>query len=505
MVVKPIAPHMPAGELVTREDAVRMQSPAVQAINYLIQALSDPRMPTAHQLDGDLHTASGLTAGYFLKATSPTSFGFAAHGLTYSDVGAAAASHTQAASTISDSTTVGRALLTLANPGAIAFPRINGDNSVTARSASELRSDIGAGTSSITDHTALSNIGTNAHTTIDTHLASTSNPHAVTKTQVGLGNVTNDAQAKAGAITTSGLTMNTAKVLGRSTAGSGAVEEISVATACGPSTVPISDTSARIKANNTVDAARDLLIANVSGGYSNGARVALKRNNITMGYVDGDYFYGLRFGTTDAANGEAVEVGGFRTDGKFYVLQLTASQAVVTDASKNLTSLAYSSTGAANALMKTNGALTAGRAMATNSSGEPTSLSAAVTAKLTGVVALTNANEWYNGPEVSLEAGTWIVFGTSFIEGGSNSGRCLLKITTSSGNTSTSQTYGTACGRVTSGAGQGSISVVSEPITVASTTTVRLQASCETTGTEMKYTTGSGQNNLTQITAMRLY
>ena len=42
-----------------------------------------------------------------------------------------------------------------------------------------------------TDHTALSNIGTNTHAQIDTHIANTSNPHSVPATQVGLGNVVN--------------------------------------------------------------------------------------------------------------------------------------------------------------------------------------------------------------------------------------------------------------------------------------------------------------------------
>lgn len=45
------------------------------------------------------------------------------------------------------------------------------------------------------DHTSLSNIGSNTHTQIDSHIASTSNPHSVTKAQVGLSNVDNTSDA----------------------------------------------------------------------------------------------------------------------------------------------------------------------------------------------------------------------------------------------------------------------------------------------------------------------
>jgi hypothetical protein len=48
---------------------------------------------TAHDLTGAFHIEAGLTAGHFLKATGSAAFGFGAHGLTYSDVGAAAAGH----------------------------------------------------------------------------------------------------------------------------------------------------------------------------------------------------------------------------------------------------------------------------------------------------------------------------------------------------------------------------------------------------------------------------
>lgn len=53
---------------------------------------------------------------------------------------------TQLLSTLSDMTTVGAALAALANPGAITFPRINANNSVTARTPAQVISDLGLGT-----------------------------------------------------------------------------------------------------------------------------------------------------------------------------------------------------------------------------------------------------------------------------------------------------------------------------------------------------------------------
>lgn len=72
---------------------------ALQACAGNDSRLSDSRTPTAHVLDSASHTVSGLTTGHFLKATGASAFGFAAHGLTASDVGAAPASHAANAST----------------------------------------------------------------------------------------------------------------------------------------------------------------------------------------------------------------------------------------------------------------------------------------------------------------------------------------------------------------------------------------------------------------------
>ena len=59
-----------------------------------IAAFATSNHPQLHSITSVAdHSASGLTTGHFMKALSPTTFGFAAHGLTYSDVGAAASSH----------------------------------------------------------------------------------------------------------------------------------------------------------------------------------------------------------------------------------------------------------------------------------------------------------------------------------------------------------------------------------------------------------------------------
>lgn len=71
-----------------------------------------------------------------------------------------------------------------------------------------------AGGTDIIPHQNLSGAGTNAHSAIDTHLGSTSNPHSTTASQVGLGNLTDDAQLKRAAGDFSIFTEKTAPVSG---------------------------------------------------------------------------------------------------------------------------------------------------------------------------------------------------------------------------------------------------------------------------------------------------
>jgi hypothetical protein len=71
---------------------------------------------------------------------------------------------------------------------------------ITATTNDYTWAQINKATSDIADittksHTSLSSIGTNTHAQIDTHIADTSNPHSVTKTQVGLSNADNTSDA----------------------------------------------------------------------------------------------------------------------------------------------------------------------------------------------------------------------------------------------------------------------------------------------------------------------
>lgn len=84
------------------------------------------------------------------------------------------------------------------------------DNDYTWAQIDKTTSDIADITTK--SHTSLTDIGTYSHTAIDGHINTASgNPHAVTKTEIGLSNVTNDAQLTAAQLETT-ITDDDAKV-----------------------------------------------------------------------------------------------------------------------------------------------------------------------------------------------------------------------------------------------------------------------------------------------------
>jgi hypothetical protein len=86
-----------------------------------------------------------------------------------------------------------------------------------------------AGTIAATEaQAAIEEVATDAASALSTHTGNTSNPHSVTKTQVGLGNVTNDAQAKAdfSGYTAKATPVDADTVIINDSADSGAVKKV---------------------------------------------------------------------------------------------------------------------------------------------------------------------------------------------------------------------------------------------------------------------------------------
>lgn len=78
-------------------------------------------------------------------------------------------------------------------------------------------------------------------------------------------------------------------------------------------------TGGHLRVYNSTDSEEQILIAEVSGGYSNGAGVSLRRDGVEMGRVNADYFDGMTFHVTDGANGAATQKARLATSGNFVI------------------------------------------------------------------------------------------------------------------------------------------------------------------------------------------
>ncbi len=94
-------------------------------------------------------------------------------------------------------------------------------------------------------------------TTLTSHTSNTSNPHATTAAQVGA--------VSTGAVTTSGLTMSTERLLGRNTASTGAIEEITLGTNLSFSGTTLNATGGGLTDAAVLAAARELANSNFGG------------------------------------------------------------------------------------------------------------------------------------------------------------------------------------------------------------------------------------------------
>ena len=101
----------------------------------------------SHSFIAGDHTITGLTTGHFLKATGSSSYAFQTHGLTYSDVGAAASSHTHSSLTGNWSGTLTIVSNLFKNPGtsklAYVYHSLTISNGVVTAKGSDQNADTG--------------------------------------------------------------------------------------------------------------------------------------------------------------------------------------------------------------------------------------------------------------------------------------------------------------------------------------------------------------------------
>ena len=78
-------------------------------------------------------------------------------------------------------------------------------------------------------------------------------------------------------------------------------------------------TGGHLRVYNSADSEEQVIVAEVSGGYSNGAGVSLRRDGVEMGRVNADYFDGMTFYVTDGAGGAATQKARLSTAGTFVI------------------------------------------------------------------------------------------------------------------------------------------------------------------------------------------
>ena len=133
------------------------------------------------------------------------------------------------------------------------------------------------------------------------------------------------------------------------------------------------------------------------------------------------------------------------------------------------------------------------------SAGVITSLSASLSAD----VALTTTATWYNGPSVSLPAGTWLVMGRiTHVRSATTAETIYARLGDGTNHYASTQFYHP------SASGAGVVLPMFAVITLAATTTIKLQATssagASTSTMKAALTANGAGNNATNIIAVRL-
>lgn len=177
-------------------------------------------------------------------------------------------------------TTVGNNIFSLANPSAIRFLRVNADNTVTARTAAELLTDIGAQASG-SYQPLNSNLTTYAGITPSANVQTllSAADYAAFKTSLGLQNVTNESKATMFTNATfTGTFATAAGAIGNAALANGAVANLS-GTNTGDQTTVTGNAgtatiwqTARNLWGNSINGSADItsIIASTYGGTGNG-------------------------------------------------------------------------------------------------------------------------------------------------------------------------------------------------------------------------------------------
>ena len=133
------------------------------------------------------------------------------------------------------------------------------------------------------------------------------------------------------------------------------------------------------------------------------------------------------------------------------------------------------------------------------SAGTITSLSASLSAD----VALTTTSTWYDGPSVSLPAGTWLVMGQiTHVRSATTAETIFARLGDGTTSYSSTQFYHASV------SGTGVVLPMIAKITLAATTTIKLQATssagASTSTMKAALTANGAGNNATNIIAVRL-